>query len=438
MSNASLLRLFVAVATCAVLLTPPQLKASSQTAASDQSRFLEIKTLSFNILSVARILRREGIPIEPALFFTPNGRHSVRSRLSSYSDMYDSKVVSKALGGVWMADRLTLPERSQLEADTLIIANQVTFTGSAPRISGPYDFHLFALDSISVDDPETVITVDTSGLSGTDGTPGMVGQPGTPGTPGARGQAVPCSAAQEAGAGNPGTNGTSGEDGGPGAPGSDGADAGDQTIMFGSSNGGYFNLIANGGNGGRGGPGGFGGPGGNGGNGGQGGDGPGCHCNAGAIGDGGTGGAAGQGGGAGTGGQGGDGGNGGNAGTVVITIPSTYNNSKLTIAARGGSGGQAGTGGSAGVGGSAGNPGVGGSGCDKGRHGSGGRSMPGSAGRTGGNPGTPGRPGQSGSIAQNIADFKNGRGRINWGYEPGVTLEKCTEWFSGSTLIGCY
>ncbi len=438
MSGASFPRVLLALATCAMLLTSSLPKALSQAAIDDQNKFLEIKILSTNIRSVARILNREGIQIEPGLLFTPNGRHSVRSRLSPYSDMYVSRDGSAALGGVLLADRITLPERAQLESDTLIIANHVTFAGVAPSITGPHDFHVFALDSISVHDPETVITIDTSGRPGASGIAGTAGQSGHSGTTGTRGEGGSCSVVQDAEAGEPGTNGTPGEDGGAGSHGSDGTDAGDQTIMFGSTNGGSFKLIAIGGDGGKGGSGSFGGNGGKGGNGGQGGDGAGCHCNAGAIGDGGTGGAGGEGGIAGTGGEGGNGGNGGSAGTVVITVPSTYNLSKLTITARGGSGGQAGAGGSAGLSGAAGNPGTGGHGCDKGRNGGWGPSAREGAGRRGGNPGMPGHPGSSGSIAQNIADFKNGRGRINWGYEPGATREKCTEWFSGPTLIGCY
>lgn len=435
MFNSSFLRLLLAFAICATLLTPP-LQAFNQGSATDQSRFLEIKILSTNILSVAKILRREGVAIEPGLLFTPIGRNSVRSQLSSYSDMNVSKVVPKALGGIWMADQLTLSESSQLEADTLIIANHVIFSGDAPSINGPYDFHLFALDSISVNDPETVITIDTSGLPGTDGVAGTAGQSGQTGATGARGKEASCSAV--AGVGEPGTDGTQGEDGGPGTYGTNGTNAGNQTIMFDGASSGLFKLIANGGNGGNGGAGGFGGDGGNGGNGGSGSDGPGCNCDMSAIGDGGIGGPAGRGGLAGTGGQGGKGGNGGNAGTIVFTHPSTYNNGKLSITARGGSGGQAGIGGSAGVGGAAGNPGAGGRACDKGRNGRSGPAASGSAGRNGGAPGEPGRPGQSGSIAQNVADFKNGRGRINWSYEPGATRESCTEWFSGSTMIGCY
>lgn len=436
MSGASFPRFLLALAISAMLLTSAQSKALSQTALG-QNELLEVKILSTNIRSVERILKTSHILIEPGLLFTPKGRHSLRSRLSPYSEMYVSKVAPETLGGILLADRLTLPERSELQADTLIIANHVTFQGAAPNITGPYDFHLFALDSISVNEPQTVITIETSGLAGTDGTAGTNGESGETGTDGTRGENGSCSVVQ-AGAGEPGTNGAPGADGSAGTPGSDGTNAGNQTIMFGSTNGGSFKLVATGGNGGKGGPGGAGGDGGNGGTGGQGGDGPGCQCNLGVIADGGTGGAGGEGGIAGTGGEGGNGGNGGNAGTIVVTVPATYDISKLNITARGGSGGQGGTGGSAGVSGAAGNPGSGGRGCEKGRDGSFGASARGGAGQRGSNPGASGNPGMSGSIAQNIADYKNGRGRINGGYEPGATHEKCTEWFSGPTLIGCY
>lgn len=428
----------LAFSTCAILLAPPSLKAFSQTAANDQKRLLEVKVLSINILRVERMLNREDIPIEAGLLFTPTGRHKLRDRLGSYPDISMSKVGPRALAGVWMANRLTIPERSELQDDTLIIANHITFSGSAPTVSGPYDFHLFALDSISLDDPQAVITIDTSGALGADGVVGMPGKSGQTGVNGVAGKGGSCSTVLESQVGGAGTDGTPGEDGGSGTPGRDGTNAGHQTIMFGSASNVVFNLIANGGNGGGGGPGGAGGDGGSGGSGGLGGNGPGCNCDGASLGDAGTGGAGGHGGIAGAGGQGGDGGSGGNAGNIVFTFPSTYNNSKVNITARGGSGGQAGIGGSAGISGSAGNPGAGGQACGKGRNGSMGRSANGSVGRNGANPGTPGSPGQSGSIVQNVADFKNGTGRVSSAYEPGITREACTEWYSASIFIGCY
>lgn len=337
---------------------------TNQATSPDDPKFLEAKILSVNIRRVAQILKQENISLQAGLFFTPQGREQVQPHLISIPDMLASRVLSTSLRGVVMGDSITLPETSHLEGDTVIIANQVIFTGRRPTIRGDHDLHLFALNSINVQNgPETVVTIDTSGSRGKDGADGPAGRNGENGS-----------------AGYDGTNGT---------------DGGNQTIVFASINGGILNLSAIGGDGGNGGAG---GPGGN------------------AV----TNGPEARGG---AGGKGGRGGNGGTGGTIVFSAPSSFHLNTMKIVS------------------GAGDPGAIQNGMTivarVGGGGSGGRGARG--GSPAGNPGEPGAPGQPGEAVGGIAHTIADRGRkLSSGLEPGVTNEKCTEWFLKHSYVGCF
>jgi hypothetical protein len=407
----------------------------------DEHDAMMLKAMSVNIRSVARILKDEKIDLEAELFFTSRGRKKLSAQLEQFPAMQSVKLYSDPLRGVVMADTLTLAEKLPIEADTVVIAKQIVFSGKAPEIKGPHDLHVFALNSVSAaNGAETVVTIDTSGegvnyvpvpaesqikvgdgavtinTSGVDGDTGLnaAAPPSTtavPGSPGKRGETGidgnagkpgACADKNAGGIGGHGNDGLAGEDGGNGAKGKNGTAAHDLTITIPNIDSPYFQLIAKGGQGSDGGNGGRAGDGGRGGNGGPGGAGIGCQCIANGVGDGGAGGTAGSGGAGGVGGRGGNGGDGGRAGNFAIFMPPrNYDLSHLRTfggSGRGGRGGQPGLGG---MGGPAGTPGSGGSGghfasCN-GRDGISGAV---------GNPGRPGRHGVAGDWG-------------NWGQPPG-------------------
>ena len=448
-----LLRLTSVIAVATALLTLPGLEVSSQRQTKAPAKLSENEFLVNNIRSVTRVLEAEHFAIEAELLFTLAGRKKLREALSAFPDMSVSKVASEALRGVVMAGSLTLPERSEIGADTVIIAKHITFTGRAPVIEGPHDFHVFGLDSVTLENrPETVITIDTSGVgrliprpqpktldhdgkpvavlnaSGAgsnngldrapetpeekkgaadfDGASGPTGTAGEPGTNGKTGQTGSCSAQMDGRIGNSGTDGSKGADGGAGTPGKNATDAGHQTIIFDGIGGALFNLIALGGTGGMGGAGGPGGNGGPGGDGGAGGPGAACTCAAGGTGRGGDGGVPGGSGLGGNGGSGGNGGDGGNGGSIVAAFPNTPKVMPVGAITQGGSGGRGGRAGSAGAGGTAGGPGAGGNGgtvagCTS--------NLDGRADAVG-VPGTHGRAGQHGAWGKNGAS-----GSLRWG-----------------------
>ena len=451
---------------------PGQLQ-NRQLTPAQRAKLPELKIISANIRAVARILKSEGVQLDTGQLFTRMGQKKLRTQLLAFPDMYLTKAHSEPLRGVIMADSLTLPEKSKIEADTVIIARHIVFTGRAPTIKGSHDIHLFALDSIKVaNGPGTVITIDTSGagrdewlksqreqasatskrhkffadhafrrpqdtsgVPGSDGIMGTVGSNGENGLNGQSGEAGSCSSIKNGGSGTAGGAATAAGNGGTGSNATNGDNAGNQTINVPNVNAGSYNILAKGGNGGNGGPGGFGGTGGKGGNGGPGGDGAGCSCNPGDIGDGGSGGTAGAGGNGGTGGQGGNGANGGTGGVVIINYPWGYNISQLATNVQGGAGGQGGIGGSAGNPGSAGIPGRGGHGgsvfgCDPGRDGSAGLNAIGGTGGNGGNGGGAGSPGNSGSVVWSVTGGPEGTGGGDpSGYEPSTLYENCTDWY---------
>lgn len=437
-------------------------KAQPQTISRQDAELSMLKSMSVNVEQVATILRDNSVEIDASLLFTISGRKRVRPQLSAIPGMNQSKFHTGSLGGLVLANDLTLPERTLLDADTVIIANNLVFTGKYPYVSGPHAFHMFALDSVTLQNgSETVVTIDTSGFAGEDvpenrtrnakkhefdvlrdlqafqnrdpnaitidtsgargadgfaaGTPGSAtgigysGSSGESGVTGAVGKPGSCTATK-GGAGEPGTDGLPGGKGGDGANGIDGRDARAQTIMIGSIADGYFRIIAKGGKGGDAGPGGPGGAGGKGGNGGPGGNGASCKCGEG-LGEGGVGGTAGVGGVGGDGGRGGNGGAGGKGASLAIIIPGPFYG-RVKQSGGAGSAGRGGRGGLAGRSGAAGTPGTGGeggslSGCGRSREGGhGSPAKPGNPGKHGPH-GDWGKNGDPGSLSWTVSDEKS-------------------------------
>lgn len=358
------------------------------------------------------LLNARGVPFNPDTLLEDNWRSQLGTALRQMPEMQQGRMGGSKLSGVQLADTLYLPEKVELTGNTVIIARKLYFDGPNALIKGPFDIHIFVVESSgtvadSTGRGEGLITIDTSGLGredwlkkknaeiaklsssrkgkasikfghgvaramqtqntsgahGADGQDGVNGPTGSNGSDGGDGANGTCGAGNvNGGAGNNGNAGGTGGNGTSATGGVHGGHAGNITTNTGSS--GSYSYIARGGNGGNGGTGGNGGFGGNGGEGGEGGDGADCQCNNGGAGNGGKGGNGGAGGNGGGGGNGGAGGNAGNGGIINITIPNNFTGSVTTDAAAGspGAGGLPGTSGppgSAGDGGDGGDrPGI--------------------------------------------------------------------------------
>ena len=375
--------------------------------------------VSRNVISVSRVLHDAGIEIEAWDLFSAAGRKKAQAQLDRYPPMHSSKTWSAPLRGAIMAEILTLSPDLSIEEDTVILAKQIVFNGSAPTLKGPHDIHLFAFDSIRAADG-SVVTIDASGegrkewfkasahhsnvVPGADGLDGKSGKDGKRGVNGSKGESGSCATNATGMSGNSGDSGGSGESGENGTNGANGTDGHHITVVVPNTDMGMLRLISRGGDGGRGGAGGSAGTGGRGGNGGNGGDGVGCNCQPNGMGDGGPGGPAGPGGPGGAAGNGGHGGNGGAGGNMVIYYSSDgFGVSKIKTDSRGGFAGLGGHAGASAAGGAAGNPGVGGQPgviprCRENRSGLTGATAVGGVSGIAGDPGRPGRPGVTGSL----------------------------------------
>ena len=375
--------------------------------------------LARNVISVSRVLHDAGIEIEAWDLFSAVGRKKVQAQLDRYPQMHASKTWSAPLRGVVMADTLTLSAELPIEENTVVLAGQIIFNGSAPTLKGPHDIHLFAFQSIRTADG-SIVTIDASGVGrkewfkasahhpnlmpGADGVDGKSGKDGKRGFNGGNGDPGSCATNPSGLSGNTGGSGGSGESGENGTNGANGTEGHHITVVVPNNDLGMLRLISRGGDGGRGGAGGSAGNGGRGGNGGNGGDGVGCKCQPNGMGDGGPGGPAGPGGPGGAAGNGGHGGNGGAGGNMVVYYPSGgFDVAKIKTDSRGGFAGLGGHAGSSAVGGAEGNPGSGGLGgiiprCGGNRNGATGTTgVPGVAG-VAGEAGKPGRSGDTGSL----------------------------------------
>jgi hypothetical protein len=98
------------------------------------------------------LLRKHGVPFDPDLLLEPGFKRRLASTFDTMREFKESRLVGNQIEGVELADTLFLPERVELTGDTVIIANQLIFSGKNPVIKGPHDLHFFAMGPIqSVD-----------------------------------------------------------------------------------------------------------------------------------------------------------------------------------------------------------------------------------------------------------------------------------------------
>lgn len=449
----------------------------SQAQALKQRQLEQARKQARSVQKVRQLIK-DKIPFEPGTLFTRNWQQKLASALDQMPEMKVRRAHYGPLKGVYIVGELTLPDKVELEGDTVILARRVTFQGRDVTVKGPHSVYFFAVDSFSASEKGGTMTIDTSGRGrkewleslqqkksearplsptihravfipvggspkaefrraapwkpqvvddrsgapgqdGDFGLPGGMGDPGLDGTRGADGSCL--SGLIEGGRGTDGRLGGQGRDGGNGEDGRPGEKGGDITLSItdpGDAT--AYRLISKGGNGGEGGDGGRGGQGGTGGKGGDGGNGAGCQCAFGGVGNGGRGGEGGGGGYGGRGGNGGKGGAGGSGGVITVNYPAGYNTNNIDFEYRPGAPGGAGA---AGIGGSPGYRGDGGKGGQPGSLPNCGSASPGQDG-PGGLPGEYGPNGGVGQVGDSGSD-----GAIVWnpsGGDGGYTsLEPC-------------
>jgi hypothetical protein len=390
------------------------------------------------------LLVGRGLPFDADALLSLHWREELREKLANLPGIRLGVEHVGPIEGVVIADIVNLPETSQIDGDTIVIARKLRFSTRNTVIrTGPHAFYLFAIEPIEFEEDGTetaTLHVDARGWGrgnpapgtqwagrrnvprvrsvgrlarfgggiedggapgghdafaapygrqyeyrgypGANGRAGSDGRSGDAGREGASGTAQPCGEGGHGTAGEAGDTGFDGDEGGYGEDGGMGGWGGTVNLNLTVYSATTITVDVSGGMGGWGGNGGKGGNGGRGGSGGSGGDGSDCD---GLATDGGNGGTGGDGGFGANGGNGGDGGPGGDGGFAYVYVAAWSPYVTCTTIADGGVGGGKGTGGGKGSSGTGGSGGTGG----EGRNG-------GSAGATGVDGSRPGEYAQKG------------------------------------------
>jgi hypothetical protein len=107
---------------------------------------IEQKKASFK--SGRDLLLKHGVPFDPDLLVEPGFQKRLAPVFAKMPEFRETHVVGKQMKGVQLADTLFLPENVELTGDTVIMANNMIFSGKNAVIKGPHDLHFFALGPV--------------------------------------------------------------------------------------------------------------------------------------------------------------------------------------------------------------------------------------------------------------------------------------------------
>jgi hypothetical protein len=141
----------------AIALTPKKVTSVSgnqqqSPLTREQKRQQERESKRESFKSGRELLRKHGVPFDPDLLLEPGFKEKMAPTFAAMPEFRESRLVGRQIEGVQLADTLFLPETVELTGDTVIIANQLVFSGKNVVIKGPHDLHFFAMGPIqSVD-----------------------------------------------------------------------------------------------------------------------------------------------------------------------------------------------------------------------------------------------------------------------------------------------
>ena len=107
---------------------------------------IEKKKASFK--SGRDLLLKHGVPFDPDLLMEPGFQKRLAPVFPTMPEFRETHVVGKKMKGVQLADTLFLPENVELTGDTVIMANNMIFSGKKAVIKGPHDLHFFSLGPV--------------------------------------------------------------------------------------------------------------------------------------------------------------------------------------------------------------------------------------------------------------------------------------------------
>jgi hypothetical protein len=103
-----------------------------------------------NFEPMRRLLVNKGVPFEPDALLDSKWPQKLASTFAAMPEMQETRFEQKSLSGVQLAATLYLPERVELEGDTIILAKKIVFEGNNVVIRGHYNLHIMPIESLGV------------------------------------------------------------------------------------------------------------------------------------------------------------------------------------------------------------------------------------------------------------------------------------------------
>jgi hypothetical protein len=92
------------------------------------------------------LLQKKGVGFDPDELLDPDWRKKLAPKLAQLPELYVTRLGSKQIKGVQLADVLYLPEKLEITGDTVILAKQVIFEGRDAVLKGNHNVYFFAID----------------------------------------------------------------------------------------------------------------------------------------------------------------------------------------------------------------------------------------------------------------------------------------------------
>lgn len=101
------------------------------------------------------LLVKKGVPFEPNLLLERNWHGRLRDALAQVPEFQEVRRGGRKLKGAQIADTLFLPEKIELEGDTVIVAKRLIFEGRDVFIKGNHDIHIFTVEPATLTEQVT-------------------------------------------------------------------------------------------------------------------------------------------------------------------------------------------------------------------------------------------------------------------------------------------
>ncbi len=92
------------------------------------------------------LLVDKNVPFDPEILLTPHWRETLKSTFNQMPELQEVRRGTNRLKGVQIAHTLYLPEKVQLEGDTVILARNLIFDGHEAVIRGPFNIYVYPID----------------------------------------------------------------------------------------------------------------------------------------------------------------------------------------------------------------------------------------------------------------------------------------------------